>query len=357
MTITNFHDGPIYLTSPTSISTDWQCGMKYWWYKCEGGNGIVPIEEASYFAEGRELHHDLEPYARGGTVEQVLEGIPSLQSVAPSQTDLELLSRRRGWAVAFGEFIEPTLRDGHDEVSVEEEIVLQRDPLWVNVRPDRVQRSHATRGLRYREWKSTSSTRPEWVLSWAHHPQLHLGIVALEEELKEKVDYANVLGFYKGYPKEGKLLHPYIYAYHSPQGVWSDKYTYGWEKVGVWDYPDGVEGWVRKCGPEVAQKVFIWSAPCFADHRMVEQLLRRRAERQKEIDEVKTVAQVDRDVRESHFEMRLSQCRPAYGSACGYLAACKNAVVNADPVGSGLYVNRTHKSDTEESIDGEADRD
>jgi len=182
-----------------------------------------------------------------------------------------------------------------------------------------------------------------------------LGLAALEQELKEKVDYANVLGFYKGYPKEGKLLHPYIYAYRSPQGVWSSSYTYGWEKLGVWESPYSTEEWVKKLGAEGAQKTFIWSAPAFLDRRMVAQLLRRRAERQKEIEEIKSLAQVDAEVREDHFEMRLTQCRPAWGSACQYLAACKNAVVNADPVGSGLYVARTHKSDTEEQMTGDGE--
>lgn len=329
----------ILLTSKSSIETDWSCGMKYWWHKLEGGNGIRPVVEENYFVEGRELHADLEPYARGAGVDEVVELLPKIESVAPDQLALEKLARRIGWVVAFGHWIEPILRLDSEEVTCEDRIVLERDPLWVECRPDRVQRGKGA-GLRYREWKSTATTRQEWVQSWAFSPQLHLGLAALEEELKEKVDFASVLGFYKGFEKGGKLLHPYTWAYRSPQGTWSPSYTYGWEKVGVWEYPGGVREWVEKCGPTVAQECFIWSAPCFKDDRVVESLVRARTARMIEIEAVKELAQHDDSIRETHFEQRFNECRPPYGSACQFLAACHNASVHANPTGSGIYLHR-----------------
>jgi len=327
---------PIYLTSKTSIETDWSCPMKWWWQKHEGGTGIIPAVEPAYFLEGRQLHSDLEPYARGATVGQVMEGLPSLESVAPDQIALELLCRRIGFAAAFGLYIEPILRDGADEVLVEDEIILERDPLWISAKPDRVQRGHG-QGLRWREWKSTSTTRQEWVQSWAYSPQLHIGLAALGEELKEKLDFASILGFYKGHDQGGKLHHPYVWAYRSPQGKWSADYTYGWEKVGVWEYAGGVEQWVRDCGEDVSRRVFLWSAPVFLDERIVNSIVLAQTERMREVGEVKGACQAIWELRQLHFPQHFNECRPPYGSACSYLGACHNASVNADPVGSGMY--------------------
>src|SRR4051812_28951780 len=157
--------------------------MKYWWYKLEGGMGIVPANEAAYFIQGRELHEDLAMYAQGRTVGEVVGAIPP-----PTQQDqitLELHTRRVGWATAFGLYIEPTLKAFGEEVQCEAEVVLDRSPLWIGVIPDRVQRRKGG-GLVYREWKSARSLRKEWQDHWLYAIQIHLGIAALEEELGER---------------------------------------------------------------------------------------------------------------------------------------------------------------------------
>ena len=64
------------LTDRTSEEVDEVCGMKYWWYRLEGGKGIVPTDEADYLTDGKDLHLDLALFAQGRTVEEVLLSIP-----------------------------------------------------------------------------------------------------------------------------------------------------------------------------------------------------------------------------------------------------------------------------------------
>lgn len=331
------------LTDRTSEEVDELCGMKYWWYKLEGGKGIVPAEESVYLTDGKEIHEDLAMFGQGRTLDEVLAAIPP--TGGEGQVDLERFSRRLGWATSFGLYIEPFLRSFGTEVSCEEEIILDRSPLWLGVIPDRVQRRHGG-GLVYREWKSTKSFKKEWQDHWLYAIQIHLGIKALEEELGEKVEYGQVLGLNKGYDRDGRLIHPYVWAYRKGS-EWSHEYKYGWDHAPVWEYPGGVVEWVTRLGAEVGLKQFAWSAPVYLDERLLERWIAQRLRRHEVISSIKEAAKIDLSVRDSHFDQRLIHCRPSFGPACPYLAACHNASVNGDPLGSGMYVVRTPHHDLE----------
>src|SRR5712671_6052687 len=96
------------LTDRTSEEVDELCGMKYWWYKLEGGKGIVPKDEADYLTDGKEIHEDLAMFAQGRSTLEVVGAIPA--PTDGGQIGLERWSRRVGWAVAFGLYIEPYLK-------------------------------------------------------------------------------------------------------------------------------------------------------------------------------------------------------------------------------------------------------
>ena len=327
----------IFYDSKTSAETDWECGMKYWWQKYHGGGGIVPVEEASYFLAGRQLHEDMEPFAKGVSVETACDLILPLPTDA-TQVQLEQWSRRKGWVTAWGLYIEPYLRAFGDEVLCEDELLLCRDPLRVRTRPDRVQRRRGG-GLVYREWKTTASTRREWCEGWRYSIQLHIGLAALGEASGEKAEYGQVTGLYKGTEKDGRLVHPYVWAYFK-DGEWSHEWKRGWDHRPVWEYEGGYIDWVTRCGKETADKMFVWSPPVGLDTRIIDRYVTRRIERLREVATVKDACQTDIKLREEHFEMRFSKCRPPYGEPCQYLAACHNASVNANPVESGLYIPR-----------------
>lgn len=333
------------LTDRTSEETDELCGMKYWWYKLEGGKGIVPIEESVYLTDGKDIHNDLALFGEGASIEEVVSSIPLLPSSELGQCALERYTRRIAWAVSFGLYIEPTLREFGEEVACEDEIILDRDPLWFGVIPDRVQRRKGG-GLVYREWKSAKYLKKEWQDHWLYAIQLHLGIKALEEELGEPVEYGQVLGLNKGFDRDGRLIHPYVWAYRKGE-EWSHEYKYGWDHAPVWEYPGGVVEWVKRCGPEVGLKQFAWSAPVYLDQRLLDRWIEQRLRRHAQIQPLKFIAQTDKAVRDSLFDQRLIHCRPSFGPECPYLAACHNASVNQSPLGSGLYVPRTPHHDLE----------
>ena len=102
---------PILLTDRTTIETDWTCGMKRWWYKHEGGVGIVPTIEAAYFLDGRQYHEDFaliaeaeDPLVRAKELIEAIEG-----TVHESQDQMfqETQTRRAGWVAANALWIEP----------------------------------------------------------------------------------------------------------------------------------------------------------------------------------------------------------------------------------------------------------
>lgn len=328
---------------------DERCGMEYWWNRLEGGKGITPTIQETYFVSGSQLHEDMEMFAKGMTTEEVVAAIgPYIGE--PDQIAQELHQRRLGWAAAWGTYQEPLLRKDFDEVSCEAETILDRDPLWVAVTPDRIQRRKGGGGLVYREWKSTATTRKEWQDHWTYAIQLHLGMAATAEELKEPFEYGQVTGFNKGQDRGGRLSHPYVWAYHQ-NGVWSHTYRPGWEHRPVWEFEGGVLDWVRRCGAEVASQQFIHSAPVMLDMRRVEEWVRVRTYRHMEIENVKGACQSDVGLRQLHFKPSSIFCRPAYGPPCAYLQACYNYSTRTDPVGSGAYKVREPHHDLERISD------
>jgi hypothetical protein len=340
----------IMLTDRTSIETDWLCGMKYWWYKHEGGIGIAPAVEQSYFLLGRQIHDDFGSVAEGVPYQDVI------QTIAPPETGDQLAwethYRRLGWVVAFGKYIWPRWKKDYEVVKVEGEMILDRSPLWVAFTPDLVLRginkSLDTYGkLVYKEYKTTKMKSPSWVAHWDAAVQMHISLMGLQEELNEPVAFAHVVGLDKGYEKDGRLNHPYVWAYRTDAGDWLPKYKWGVPHAPVWEYEDGIEKWVDFCGEDVVNNQFITSAPIFLDPRLLESLIRRRIEREKEIREWKEASGKDWAVREQHFEQRFNQCRPAIGSECPFYAACKNFTVQQDPLGSGLYVPRVPHHEVE----------
>lgn len=335
---------PIFLTDRTSIETDWSCGMKLWWYKYEGGMGISPSSEAKYFLDGRELHEDAhrlaeqqddyQDWARA-RCEEILQGA---KQGDPDQVRLESATRRAGWLAANALFVEPGIRAEFENLSLETEIVLDRDPLWIATTPDRVLRRRSNGALVIKDYKSFKSRFPVWDYS----AQLQILIKAVEEEYGAKVEYAQIMGFDKGQDRYGRLTHPYVWAYTTTESVplWTTHYKYGLTHTPVWEYHGGIFEWVKELGPEAAEAIFPHSRPIFLNERLLEDLIRARVKRETEIYAVREACQGDRELRTEFFEPRYSSCRPLFGSPCPYLEACHNAQVNTDPIGSGLYTVR-----------------
>lgn len=339
----------ILLTDRTSIETDWLCGMKFWWYKKEGGTGMVPSQEADYFIIGRQIHEDFGLIAEGVDFRDVLSAIKPPEST--DQIEWELYLRRKGWICAFGLYLWPHWKADYEIVKVEGELILDRSPLWIACTPDLVLRG-IKKGLDtygklvYKEYKSTKVKSPSWVAHWSTAVQVHLGLLAVQEELNEPVAFGHIVGLDKGYESKGRLHHPYVYAYVKDD-YWQPDYKYGWDIRPISEFEKGIEAWVEQCGEDCGAAQFITSAPIFLDPRLIDSMIRRRIEREKEIREFAPLSQMSWLTREQHFEQRFSQCKPAVGRECPYLAACHNLTVQQAPLESGLYQPRTPHHEVE----------
>lgn len=354
---------PLLVTDRTTIETDWECGMKRWWYREHDGTGIVPAVEKAYFSEGREIHADLHALALAedpllGAVE-FIEGITEKMVAAEGdQLLLEPLCRRAGWVAAVALYVEPSTRRDYETVFLEHELVLERSPLWIAVTPDRVlrQRSAPNKLVEW-DYKGVGGwgATMNWMEYWPYAIQQHTILKAIEEEVNEAPAHGRIMGLYKGQQKDGRLHHPYVWAfYDTDTGEW---WPLGSGKRGltyrpVWEYDGGILEWVKKCGPEVAASMFPFSRPIFLNDRLLEWTTKSRTHRELTVYAVREACQKDLMARAIHFEPRFSKCRPVVGDSCPYLSACHNATINADPVGSGLYVPRTPHHDVEVLMKG-----
>jgi hypothetical protein len=361
-------DKKILLLHRSGGELDDDCGMAYFWnqvYANEAAGvqaGIVPKKEAIYLQVGRETHEDLAMIAEMEDIspEALRTRCAELTATLTDEDRLdrammEVLYRRLGWLVAFALFVEPDLRRDFETVYLEDELILDRTPLWVPVTPDRVLRDRKDGRLVYWEWKSTMTTGFKWTNSWPYAIQLHIGMKAIEEELGEAVKYSQIIGLYKGYESQADhaLNHAYVWAYRNTgTGEWTHDYQKGrgasWERAPVWEYPGGIVSWVERLGKEVAQGMFPRSPQVHLNEMMLDGWVRRKTARMEAIDKVRATSQWDRNVREVTFEQRSKRCRPAFGDACPYLGLCWNASMNDRPMASGLYQPRVPHHEVEQ---------
>lgn len=340
----------IHLTDRTTIETDWTCGKKRQWYKQHGGKGIVPVVEASYYKQGREIHADYAAIMTGADpdaiVRRVIGDVLALQPF-PTQADLEQAWWHAGMVVAFATYIAPKWLEAYDVWLVEKELVLSRPPLEIACTVDLALKSKLGRPDRriVVDYKSVRWMTSGWASHWPYAVQMLINPKAVEETYEEMVDATYVMGIQKGQWRGGVLRHAYTYAYATEDG---SKWEMGWHKVPfyvrpLWERSVGLEGhvaaireWVLKLGEAVAIDLHPMSAPILPNDRMLNQMI---VERQ--VREIEIAAGIAR------FDSNFSECRPTIGGDCPYLAACHNAEVNADPIGSGLYVIRTPHHDLE----------
>jgi hypothetical protein len=340
----------IPVTDRTSVEADETCGMKRWWFLHEEGRGIVLAAEPPPLRDGIAIHASLAALLE--SQELVLPEPP----LDPDQDLWESWARQVGWLVAFHEWVWPQwFAPFYDIVDVEKELVIEREGLWVAFTPDIVLRSRATNRLVVVDFKSVGMQGKEWHESWPFAVQLHLNQRGVAEEYQEPVSHAIVVGLTKGQPRDGKLRHPYVWAYSDGEN-WSTDWRKNWDLRPLWEYgsggAEGIREWVLRLGPDVGLSQFPVSVPIVEDRAMVEEWLEERAEREAEVSDFLTrrltmqpqeIAPVFKLV----FPKRRIHCKKAMGGACPYLHACWNADIGNDPLGSGLYVRRIPHHDVE----------
>lgn len=342
----------VYYEDRSGAETDDRCGMRYWWSHEEGGAGLVPRQEALAYRVGRQIHEDLSAIAQSddiskGALEEMTDELTAAltEEDKRNQDNMELLYRRMGWIAAFGLFLEPKIRLDYETVAVEKELILRRGDLVVAVTPDRILRNRKQGFLVYREYKSTVSASQKWMNSWKYAVQIHSSLAAVNEAAKEDVRFAQVMGLMKGDYRNGKLSHPYVWAWHNPAtGAWTHLYEEArganWVSMPVWEYPGGIVEWVAKCGEEVAMQQFPHTEPIFFNGRLLHGWCERRLERQKEMAAVRGTCHKNPTTRELYYGKVTSQCNPPFGDSCPYLLLCWNPVAGDNAAGHPDYIPR-----------------
>lgn len=354
-----------FITDRSAVETDDACGMRFWWNRKALGGGIMPKDEPLALEVGRAVHEDLSEMATADISEDALQArvddiVDRLTLDDIEQTDkMEVLFRRLGWLVAWALYIEPVIRAKYDTVMVEDELVLDRTPLWVAVTPDRVLRDKHDGKLVYLEYKSTQQAGPKWLSSWHFSIQLHIGMAAIAEELEEPVKFGQIVGLLKGYyaPSNNRLRHPYVWAWtNAKTGEWTWRYDAArgadWTEAPVWDYPGGLVKWVKFVGQEAAVSQFPMTAPIFLHPQMLQEWVTRRTAREAQIEISKDACLTNETTRGIVFEKRTSKCRPAWGDPCPYTRLCWNRGSSSDEeeiLKGGDFVKRIpHHNVTEE---------
>ncbi len=346
----------IYIEDRSGAETDDTCGMKYYWNRIAEGNGIVPAREELALVIGKETHEDLATIAEMEDISE--ESIKqAIEHITADLTDedklelrkMELLYRRLGWLTAFALYIEPQIRERYEDIGIEKELILDRDPLFVPCQPDRVLKSRLNGVISYLEYKTTATASYRWQQSWPFAIQLHIGIAAVQEELETPVGFGQIMGLMKGYDDtNGHLRHPYVWAwYNHGANKWSADYQRGmdWMPMPVWEYPGGIVEWVKSCGEDVAKQQFPFSAPVFLNERKLTEWCERRLRRQVQIRLNREECLTNLSTRAIVFPRIEKNCRPAFGPACPYLLPCHNAAAELAPLQSGDFINRTPHHD------------
>jgi len=334
----------IYLTDRTAIEKDENCGMEGWWHSHQDDTGITAATTATYLQKGIRWHHWAALLAEGKPLEELLS---SLDETAPPVGESQLAHEQWCWMVgmltAWGTWGYPTLLKLHGSpIMVEKELVLTYkdggDELWVATTADLVLED-AVGALVVPDYKTFGFKGKGWEDHWPKAMQMHIQPAAVQQELGREVKYAKVIGVFSGNEKDGKLRHPYVWAYSNGE-KWSREWKAGWDLTPVWEYPGGVQTWVEEQGEEVARDLFPYSRPVPLDQRLLELVLHGRLEREREIAAHREEAKTDLKARHRWFPCRTSRCVPAIGSPCSFNPACHNAEIGADPLGSGYFVRR-----------------
>lgn len=355
----------LFLTDTTATEVDDDCGMRFWLEHLECGHGImrkdevVPqIIEDAFHNDLRTLStmEDITPSNLQAAVDEILNHLTPQDRKDVKK--MELLYRRLGWFVAFGLFMEPKIREMFETIPLPEQIVLDRDPLFVLTRPDRLLQNKNNRMLLYREYNIVPAgvTDTSWSTCWQYKPHLHTSMAAISEHLKlsngpgcallTPVGMGTMMGLNAGFISsvDKRLVHPYVWAYkHGDSDRWSmNKYGRDGEAVGVpvWDYPLGLVDWVSHCGESTALAQFRFSDTVRLSHFSLNEWISRRTHRERQVREMRAQCTTNRHLRAVHFERRTKMCRPLYGKSCPMLEACWRADLQTQPCHSGEYVTK-----------------
>lgn len=347
---------PTFIIDLPSAEIDNKCGMAFWNHRIEGGRGLMLKAEVLPHMMIQETHNDLSmlaemedisPKAIQDAIDEILSHLSTQDRM--DQNKMELLYRRLGWFAAYALFMEQSVRDTYEDIPIEPEIVLDRDPLWVVTYPDRLLRGKLNdKTVLYREFELMPAglQSKKWLQSWEYKIRLHAGIAAAEQSLNVPISFGQIVGLYEGIRSsaDGKLIHPYVWGYYNSQTEeWSYNSHIGsdakdWVHTPVWEYGGGIVAWVRMCGKGIAENQFRPSPYIGLNRNLLEDWMDSRLARERQVSMLRTPSIGNHGMKNLHFEKRTANCMPSGGTECPFIKMCFDKKIGEMPLKSGFYV-------------------
>lgn len=365
------------------------CPRKRYWSYHHGGKGIRRKENALPLVTGIAVHQALEGFLIGLPVDEAIAGALSSYSQSVEEKGLQHGIKPEPWFLkeqlwmlecvmrAWHHHRLPKILEEYEVVSVEQEVTNNLLP-WMPqmVRLDALVRHRQTQALEILEFKTCSYPSFDWGQQWERNVQILANTLAVEATRGDRCEGVKIEGIVKGMrktetaassPFNGKRIQasPYCYAYRSQDDfgnpAYSKEYKAGkaWRKVALYDEPGLTpEQWVATFTSSELDDLFV---PLPAIRPVPSQMAR--WERQTVEQEKRLAAALARFnelndaglrdeaemVLDAHFPLHDSACKK-YGSSCEFEDACFDETIGSDPVGSGLYEERTphHATEIEE---------
>lgn len=349
---------PIYF-SRTSAEKDEYCKRAGYYLSVFGERGIVPAVSGWDLVFGNICHAAVEQLATIGSIDYAAVRAKTLAEASKVHNPLPAeayTALAEGLLRGFALTIWPRLMQEYDVYQTEQDCAWEIEPgVWFLFRQDLVLRNKFSGSLTYYEYKTTSTTSADWIASWNKSIQLHSSMYAIREHLGTQIDYAIVQGLYKGYKdkKTGVMVSPMTKGWVNRQLAMTPEYSYEYQRARGWEgfstfqeFPD-LKSWVNNMPPEKLSEQFPQTAPITPRDDIAKKFFRQQLIREKEVLEVKQRLQQSTDLDEitylldKHFKQNFTKCQPAYGGwPCEYREICWQGWVEADPLGSGLFVPR-----------------
>lgn len=352
------NEQPIRFFSHSRVSGDQECRRARYLGSEWGGTGLESVGTAWDLAFGNFQHAFLKGLALNGKIDY--QAVRNQVATEAQKAGLDAIACRDWGALAEGQLrgfvrsVWPYWMAEYEILAAEE---LRKWPVaeghTFRYIQDILLRSRTDGHLRYVDYKTTSSDKPQWIAAWAKSPQLHSSMYAMQQS-GMPVQHAQIVGLYKGYKDEKNKMQRSIFCYGwvnreysmMPQYSYEYKRGKGWELFSVADEFYSMEKWVEEMPLEILTAQFPRTAPIFLNENVAESWFRQQMLREAEVKEAMSLLETSTDVLEirgildKYFPQNFSKCKPAWGHACAFEPICWQPWIGADPLGSKLFVRR-----------------
>lgn len=342
--------------SYTRAANDEQCRRMRYLSREWGGTGLQPVSQGWALVFGNIVHKALEDFAKTGHVDlkSVRENVKEQARVSGfddiSQRDWAGLVE--GLVLGFQRAVWPNLMAEYDIIGTERWIEWVVDGYRFRARQDLLLQSKFDKHICLVDYKTTSSTQPQWIKSWNKSVQLHSSMYAMRMSEGIDVERAIVIGLSKGYADKKKNLQrsPLNYGYVNREYAMSPAYSYeytrarGWEQFSTTDEFDDLSSWIANMPVPLLTEQFPQTGPIFCRDDIAKKWFRQQLIREAEVDTAAQLLQTSTSVEEietvldKYFRQNFSHCDPAFGFSCAFQNLCWVPHVELDPLGSGQFI-------------------